>query len=253
MKNDMPEADIAFDILYSRSLEVNDAFTAQNQLALRELLKEGEAEIAQGRVFSSQEAKELLAGSLSGIKEEAEQKHLAWLETLQHKAKARFDTPLISYLWTHQKQPVDLLYFPSWRIVDRVLNLYKRLCDKGILFSCYVVSELLHQKTPYSPDGELPVFEWRNQHVSIVVMNTDPINTNWLVMVDIGTSQRYKTARPLFWLTDGLGDPMKARLIAGLPDDLRRRAEAYDGTSSFTGVVCDDYDLHGLLVNLLAD
>lgn len=255
MKNEkMPEHSVAFDILYTRSLDVKESFNKKNELALIDLLGKSEEAISAGygRTFTSEEMCDFLDDKLDNIEEKLAIEHAEWMCKLKNIKNIGFKTELIQYLWEHEKNDCDPLYFQSWLIVDRVLNIYKRLKYKDISFECNVVSTLLHQKTPYSSEGELPVFEISNDDVTIKLVNSDPISDTWLVLIDMkDASVENSNLSP--WFSDMFSEEFQERLMFSLIDDIRisfSNEDKYPG--KLKRYVYDDYDLHGLLVTLLS-
>lgn len=251
----MPEHSIAFDILYTRSLDVKESFNKKNELALIDLLRKSEEEISAGlgRTFTSEEMRELLDEKVDYIEEKLAIEHAEWMYKLKNIKIVGFKTEIIQYLWEHEKKKFDPLYFQSWIIVDRVLNLYKRLKDKDISFDCNVVSTLLHQKTPYSPEGELPVFEISNNKLTIKLINSDPISDAWLVLIDVKESKDIGHCDLSPWFSDMFGEAFQERLMSSLTEDLIISfGDENNAPGKLKRCVYNDYDLHGLLVTLLS-
>lgn len=259
----MPERDVAFDILYNKSLGIKDLFIEKQQKDTLALIKRSEQDISEGKgkVFFGDNIMEEIEKELDANKDERTNKHRAWLNKISGLKTSPLSIELIEYLWENQRTEDDPIYFHYWLFVDRILNMYRRFEDKKeqeLDFQCSVVSELLHQETPYSREGKLPVIKFSNRKMNISIIPGDPVSDGWLVLIDINKNKSNAENHALKeWLTVWQGDMYCKehihRLLSGLPEStFDKFANNNRWSDTFHACVKDDYDLHAIICVLLA-
>ena len=249
MKSNKIDKELAFNILYNKSLGIIEEFRKKQNLDLAELLKQSEKEIKNNNTksFSVDDFLDEITQEFESKKDERLNNHLAWLDRLSNIDKSKLSYDFIEYLWDNQDNQDDLIYYHYWLLVNRLLNIYQRFDNKKEELSKFqfkVVAQLLHQKTPYSQEGYLPVLQILAGNKYINIIPGDPVSDSWLVQIKDNSSKGEVKDFSL-WESNIYCEEHITRLLSGLPDSFNDNKHA---------VLCikDDYDLHGLIRTFLS-
>jgi hypothetical protein len=240
----VPDFDFMFSMLFNKSLSVKEEFASIQKKGLIELLKSSKADIAEGKKFTSEEVFAEIDKRFEAGKEDRQKDHENWIKVQNSLVKETFSTDLITYLWNNQKENTDQGYYNYWDLMDNLLCLHQRLDNKNLAFEINVISNLLYQKTPYSEEQYLPLFEFKSKGLSIKFMMSDPISDSWLVMVSTDKSNNDNK----IWADNSFSPHFYQRLLASLPNELQEEFDSKDQSKlSYHLSLRDKYDLHGLI------